>query len=488
MAPPQPLRLRHLHLPSLHPHYVPYTLASRVQEHLRREHLAFKDAAAHQDGGVSSRPPSPPPPALISFTPSPIFTLGRRQTAPLTRGELARLTAPLEIAPPPPFAGLRGAPAPTAAPALAPAPAQAQAQAQAHVPSQARARTAGQGTLPAPPSHPHPRVLASPRGGLTTYHGPGQVVLWPVIDLRAVGPEAAAAAAARLSCCAPAGLRGGGGGLTVRTYARLLETTTAAVLGRAFGLEAVTTEDPGVWVVRQPLLQRRQQQQLQQEGAGAEAEIGEAGSKELAKIAALGVHLRRHITALGTALNVALPGTDSRGDGGGNGSGDERTNPWSRFVACGLAGKGVTSVAGELARRARKHGPAAAAAATATVNAAGDLFRGGVELLDEMLLRQQRFGAEEARTREQAVADAWAEEFARGIGLEHDGRGSGAVERVGTEEVLGLMERLVRSAQEQGGKQAGHDEEGEGGADAAEHLGEELEYLDSIRRLLGVGA
>ncbi|KAL1842753.1 hypothetical protein VTJ49DRAFT_4238 [Mycothermus thermophilus] len=401
MLRPQHLRLRHLHLPSLQPHYVPYSLASRVQEHLRREHLAFKDA-----NHSGNKPlPQPPPPALISFTPAPVFTLGRRQTAPLTREELAKLTAPLKITSPPPFSGFRGA--------------------------QAQARQGEHRGEPEPCSYrPHPRVTPSPRGGLTTYHGPGQVVLWPVIDLRSVGAEAAAAAAARLSCC-KSGLRGGGG-LTVRTYARLLETTTMAVLGQVFGLEAVTTEDPGVWVVRRALLE------------GGEHGMGEG---EMAKIAALGVHLRRHITALGTALNVALPGTD--------GDGDERTNPWSRFIACGLPGKHVTSVAGELARR-RSGG-----------------FRAGVELLDEMLLLLQK-STNAARTREQAVAEAWAEEFAQGIGLGHE-EGNSGVELVDTEEVLGLMEGLVRSAEDEGG-------------DADQHLGEEFEYLESIRRLLGGGA
>jgi lipoate-protein ligase B len=394
MQPSQRLfRLRHLHLPSLHPHYVPYSLASRVQEHLRRKQLAFKDAAA--SGSTISL--SPPPPALISFTPAPVYTLGRRQTEPLDQAELARLTAPLEVATPLHFGPT---PAPTAE------------------------------TI-----HLQPHVTPSPRGGLTTYHGPGQVVLWPVIDLKSVGPEAAAAAAARLSCCAPPT----GGGLTVRTYARLLETTTMSVLNRVFGLRSTTTEDPGVWVTRR----RREREREREQGQGQE--------EELAKVAALGVHLRRHITALGTAVNVAMPGSDGLGS-----DGEETRNPWTRIVPCGLPGKEVTSVAWEFARRSE--------------GLDGEGFRVGVGVVDEMLLQQVRPGRI-ARTREQAVAEVWAEVFAGGIGLGNEDP-DGGVEMVDTEEVLGLMEELTRLAEKTGDGQDG------------QVTPEEAEYLGRIRMLL----
>lgn len=141
-----------------------------------------------------------------------------------------------------------------------------------------------------------PDVTHAPRGGLTTYHGPGQLVLWPVIDLHS--PLHAH--------------------LSVRDYACLLEKTTIATLARRWGLDGFTTANPGVWV-----------RSTQQEG-------------DERKIAALGVHLRRHVTGLGVAINYNTPVT-----------GPEETNPWGRIVACGLGDRSVTSVCAELGRMSK---------------------------------------------------------------------------------------------------------------------------------------
>ncbi|KAK4156759.1 putative octanoyltransferase [Chaetomidium leptoderma] len=339
------MRLRHLHLPSIHPHYVPYSLASRVQEHLRRQHLDFKD------GSSTTTTLKPPPPTLLSFTPAPIYTLGRRQTTPLSAPETARLTAPLSI-PSPKLGGQGGE--------------DADADADAVVSLR-------------------PQIHHAPRGGLTTYHGPGQIVLWPVLDLHPPDHHYRH--------------------LSVKCYARLLETTTINTLASLFAIAAQTTEDPGVWVCRR---RRRHSSSSSSSFREEGEEEGEGG--EMAKIAALGVHLRRHVTALGTAVNVAMPGPEVL---------DEGWNPWARIVACGLAGRGVTSVVGEL---------------------------GGIssEVLDGMLLKQtqtQTLGptvGSSNSSRERAVAGAWGEELARGLGL-----AGGLVETVDGEEVVRLMEGLA---------------------------------------------
>ena len=86
------------------------------------------------------------------------------------------------------------------------------------------------------------------RGGDITYHGPGQMVAYPIIDLRAAG-------------------------IGVRAYVNKLETTVIHTLA-AFGVEAKAKSGiVGVWV-------------------------GEA------KIAAVGVKVRHGITYHGFALNV----------------------------------------------------------------------------------------------------------------------------------------------------------------------------------------
>ncbi|KAM7220609.1 putative octanoyltransferase [Rhypophila decipiens] len=265
-------RLLHIHLPSQGPTlYPPYTIASQLQEHLRRRQLDFKDANANHQTPPG---PHPPPPTVVSFTPLPTYTLGRRQTTPLSPAELARLQAPLFH----------------------------------H----------GQRCLPV-------TVLPSPRGGLTTYHGPGQIVLWPVMDLRSRYHKQ----------------------FTVRCYSRLLETTTIATLAKlttARGLALIqgfTTDDPGVWVndLSTFIDELPDKHRFALSGLNSTSSPPPQGP---AKIAALGVHLRRHISALGTAINVDMPGPELR---------DEHKSPWARFVPCGLEGKIVTSVQRELRLR-----------------------------------------------------------------------------------------------------------------------------------------
>lgn len=108
------------------------------------------------------------------------------------------------------------------------------------------------------------------RGGQTTFHGPGQLVAYPVIDLRAHK-------------------------LTPREYVCLLEKSLIATCAR-YDIKAMTTEHTGVWTTPDD------------------------------KIAAIGVHMRRHVTSHGVGLNV-------------------NTDLWwfGRIVACGLEGKRTTS-------------------------------------------------------------------------------------------------------------------------------------------------
>ncbi|GIW48228.1 MAG: octanoyltransferase [Deltaproteobacteria bacterium] len=92
------------------------------------------------------------------------------------------------------------------------------------------------------------RVYRIERGGDVTYHGPGQLVGYPIINLRDFG-------------------------LGVKTYVYLLEKTIMDAL-KDFGIEGYIVEEyPGVWV-------------------GDE------------KIAAIGIYVRNWVTMHGFALNV----------------------------------------------------------------------------------------------------------------------------------------------------------------------------------------
>lgn len=116
-------------------------------------------------------------------------------------------------------------------------------------------------------------VVNSDRGGQVTYHGPGQTVIYPLLDLRRYG-------------------------IGARELVSRVENAVIAMLA-GYGIEAVTRDGaPGVYV-------------------------------DGAKIASLGLRIRRGCSYHGLALNRALDVEDTFG----------RINP------CGYAGQAVTSLA-----------------------------------------------------------------------------------------------------------------------------------------------
>jgi lipoyl(octanoyl) transferase len=95
-------------------------------------------------------------------------------------------------------------------------------------------------------------VVETDRGGKSTFHGPGQLVCYPILDLNRHGRD-------------------------VRSYCRDLEEAVIRTLA-AFDLEATRIEGlTGVWLERPPR-----------------------------KIASIGVHISRWVTTHGYALNVDL--------------------------------------------------------------------------------------------------------------------------------------------------------------------------------------
>ncbi len=131
-------------------------------------------------------------------------------------------------------------------------------------------------------------VARTDRGGDITYHGPGQLVAYPILDLNVLN-------------------------LGLHDYMRLLEESVIRVC-RHFGIE--TMRDPaatGVWTVRD--------------------------EKPFAKIAAMGVRVRRWVSMHGLALNV-----------------DANLDHFHLIVPCGLVGRPVTSLKRELGERAPTFG------------------------------------------------------------------------------------------------------------------------------------
>ncbi len=121
-------------------------------------------------------------------------------------------------------------------------------------------------------------VVQTNRGGQVTYHGPGQVVAYPMIDLRARG-------------------------YFVKEYVYRLEEATIRTLSH-FGLTGHRVRGaPGIYVrLDEPASHARL---LGADGSPmAEAEL--TTRTDIGKIAALGIKVSRHITYHGLALNVAM--------------------------------------------------------------------------------------------------------------------------------------------------------------------------------------
>ena len=138
-------------------------------------------------------------------------------------------------------------------------------------------------------------VVPTNRGGQVTYHGPGQVVAYPLVDLQRAG-------------------------YFVKEYVYRVEEAVIRTLG-VFGVTGHRVAGaPGIYVrLEDPrnhaLLPQRPQKMAPGEPAPASDFNG------LGKIAALGIKVSRHCTYHGVALNVAMD-----------------LQPFQRINPCGYAG------------------------------------------------------------------------------------------------------------------------------------------------------
>jgi lipoyl(octanoyl) transferase len=138
-------------------------------------------------------------------------------------------------------------------------------------------------------------VRDTDRGGRVTYHGPGQLVAYPIVSLRPYRDD-------------------------VHEYVRGLERTAIAALSE-HGVEARTIAGlTGIWV---PKDRRRA------ENATISGEIGPS-TRWGAKIGSIGVHVSRGVTTHGMAINV-----------------NNDLQPFEWIVPCGIEGCRVTSLSRE---------------------------------------------------------------------------------------------------------------------------------------------
>ena len=156
-------------------------------------------------------------------------------------------------------------------------------------------------------------VFESDRGGDVTFHGPGQLVGYPIFDLRAIAtPD------------------GKGKTLGAIDYVRRLEEVLIRTCAE-FGIPATRICGlTGVWTSLQDLSPRAQPNNSR---ADCPAESRDLASPLEAKIAAIGVHISRAVTSHGFALNV-----------------NNDLDYFNLIIPCGIATKPVTSMTKELGR------------------------------------------------------------------------------------------------------------------------------------------
>lgn len=115
-------------------------------------------------------------------------------------------------------------------------------------------------------------VVQTQRGGQVTYHGPGQVVAYPLVDLQRLG-------------------------IYVKEYVFRLEQAVLEVLGTVGVTGHRVAGAPGIYVrLADPFAHERL----------ASRAPGPAQFDGLGKIAALGIKISRHRSFHGLALNVAM--------------------------------------------------------------------------------------------------------------------------------------------------------------------------------------
>jgi lipoyl(octanoyl) transferase len=154
-------------------------------------------------------------------------------------------------------------------------------------------------------------VTDTDRGGRVTYHGPGQLVGYPIVSLTELGePD------------------------DVHAYVRRMERVMIGALGD-WGVEAQTINDlTGVWTSSPAAPGRESSMEMPEpngEGKAFRAGAEEAAGVALRKIGSIGVHVNRGVTTHGFAINV-----------------NNDLQPFEWIVPCGIEACRMTSLSREL--------------------------------------------------------------------------------------------------------------------------------------------
>jgi lipoyl(octanoyl) transferase len=185
-------------------------------------------------------------------------------------------------------------------------------------------------------------VFESDRGGDVTFHGPGQIVGYPIFDLRAFPST-----------------DGKRQTLGIVEYVRRLEEVLIRSCAE-FGIQGERVCGlTGVWTAKKHVGKAAL-------GCAAEQSSAKDLANDQAKIAAIGVHVSRSVTSHGFALNV-----------------DTDLSYFNLIIPCGIASKPVTSMAKVLGKSMDM-----AKVTNSVVRKFGDVFQSQIlwiETLDALL-------------------------------------------------------------------------------------------------------
>ena len=152
-------------------------------------------------------------------------------------------------------------------------------------------------------------VLPTDRGGRVTYHGPGQLVAYPIVDLTALGEGRTA---------------------DVRAWVELLERVMIAALADHGVPAQVFSGLTGVWTAGRPPIPEGAPGPQGTMVAACDPALA-AAPREARKIGSIGIHVSRGVSTHGLAVNV-----------------NNDLQPFEWIVPCGIEGCRVTSLGREL--------------------------------------------------------------------------------------------------------------------------------------------
>lgn len=144
-------------------------------------------------------------------------------------------------------------------------------------------------------------VFDTPRGGRVTYHGPGQLVAYPLVDLREVGEQP-----------------GGGGRADVAGFVNALETAMVRTAARWQVPTGAIKGLTGIWTGDGDPVPP---------DATSETMAGPLARGDVRKIGSIGLRISRGVTSHGISLNL-----------------DCDLAPFSGITSCGIENCRITSV------------------------------------------------------------------------------------------------------------------------------------------------